>query len=433
MARRTIPLLIAFVVGWVLIISSFMPAFEGWGEDAAIGFDILAAIAFVLGGGNLLKVHASKVKKQIPGWGYSTVTLFFFILTLGVGLLKIGGIPSKKYPFGLQISNPQNPLVWLIESERYHVASLADGEALVIGSADGSDLQLTAPGVAPQHCQITRKGDGYELTDLGSAMGTYLGASRVEGTLTLEPGDRFRVGTVGDPIVAFRTGDSLLYQVPRPDDPDAPLPIHGGSSAHIHLMGNAVGGSRQYLDFHGDGVQLHVGDAPEPEEGNATRPPDSGGRVLAAGDTFSAGDLQLVFRPNGRLTGEYNERDKAWFWFLYQYAFKPLQQAVFAMLAFYVASAAFRAFRAKNVEAIILLGTAFLILLGRTYLGTWVTAWVPEEHSAWTVPNITVWIMQVINSAGNRAIMIGIALGIASTSLRVILGIDRSYLGGEGD
>ena len=44
--------------------------------------------------------------------------------------------------------------------------------------------------------------------------------------------------------------------------------------------------------------------------------------------------------------------------------------------------------------------------------------------------NLTVTIMKVFNTAGNRAIMIGIALGIASTSLRVLLGVDRSYLGG---
>jgi hypothetical protein len=40
-----------------------------------------------------------------------------------------------------------------------------------------------------------------------------------------------------------------------------------------------------------------------------------------------------------------------------------------------------------------------------------------------------VFVMSVFNTAGNRAIMIGIALGIVATSLRVLLGIDRSYLG----
>jgi hypothetical protein len=29
--------------------------------------------------------------------------------------------------------------------------------------------------------------------------------------------------------------------------------------------------------------------------------------------------------------------------------------------------------------------------------------------------------------------MIGIALGMAATSLKVLLGVDRSYLGSEGD
>ena len=86
---------------------------------------------------------------------------------------------------------------------------------------------------------------------------------------------------------------------------------------------------------------------------------------------------------------------------------------MFAMLAFYVASAAFRAFRAKNVEAILLLGTAFIILLGRTFAGVLLTSWMPESIAGLRIENLTVYIMSVFNTAGNRAIMIGIALGIA--------------------
>jgi hypothetical protein len=127
-------------------------------------------------------------------------------------------------------------------------------------------------------------------------------------------------------------------------------------------------------------------------------------------------------------SGEYRAQGNP-FWWLYEYAFKPLQATIFAMLAFYVASAAFRAFRAKNIEAILLLGTAFIILLGRTFAGVFLTAWMPEALSGLKIENLTVYIMQVFNTAGNRAIMIGIALGIASTSLKVLLGVDRSYLG----
>ena len=106
---------------------------------------------------------------------------------------------------------------------------------------------------------------------------------------------------------------------------------------------------------------------------------------------------------------------------------------MFAMLAFYVASAAFRAFRAKNLEAILLLGTAFIILLGRTFAGVTLTSWLPESVAGLKIDNMTVTIMTVFNTAGNRAIMIGIALGISATSLKVLLGVDRSYLGSQED
>jgi len=99
-----------------------------------------------------------------------------------------------------------------------------------------------------------------------------------------------------------------------------------------------------------------------------------------------------------------------------------------------VASAAFRAFRAKNIEAILLLSTAFIVLLGRTAAGVYLTGFIPEGSffSGLRTENLTVYIMDVFNTAGNRAIMIGIALGTASVSLKILLGVDRSYLG-SGD
>jgi hypothetical protein len=108
-------------------------------------------------------------------------------------------------------------------------------------------------------------------------------------------------------------------------------------------------------------------------------------------------------------------------------------QTTFAMWAFYNASAAFRAFRARNVESVLLLGTAFLILLGRTFVGTAITSPLPEEGfwSFFQIPHLTSWIMSVFATAGTRAIMIGVALGVVSTSIRVLLGMDRSYLGAE--
>ncbi|MBC8174661.1 MAG: hypothetical protein H8E82_03300 [Candidatus Marinimicrobia bacterium] len=227
--KRTVPLIITALGGFVLIVAYFIPATQNWGEVAAIWFDILASIAFVLGGGNLIRIHLKKVSNKGAGWGYSLITIVAFLATLVVGLGKIGVHPSALY-------------------------------------------------------------------------------------------------------------------------------------------------------------------------------------------------------PNFPLSGEYRELGSP-FWWLYEYAFKPLTATMFAMLAFYIASAAFRAFRAKNIEAILLLSTAFIILLGRTFAGVFLTSWMPDFLSGLRIENLTIYIMSVFNTAGNRAIMIGIALGIASTSLKVLLGVDRSYLG----
>jgi len=143
--------------------------------------------------------------------------------------------------------------------------------------------------------------------------------------------------------------------------------------------------------------------------------------------------------PTYAWSGEYNQIGSP-FWWLYEYIFKPLQATIFAMLAFYVASAAFRAFRAKNFEAFLLLGTAFIILLGRTFAGIFLTDFIspaPLENATFLqklvgtlrLENLTAYLMDVFNKAGNRAIMIGIALGTASVSLKILLGVDRSYLG----
>lgn len=107
--------------------------------------------------------------------------------------------------------------------------------------------------------------------------------------------------------------------------------------------------------------------------------------------------------------------------YIYKWVFEPMSSTMFSLLAFFIASAAFRAFRAKTFEAGLLLVSAFLVMLGR----------VPIGKAIWEgFPDIANWIMAVPNTAGQRAIMIGAALGVVSASLKILLGIERSYLGG---
>jgi hypothetical protein len=113
---------------------------------------------------------------------------------------------------------------------------------------------------------------------------------------------------------------------------------------------------------------------------------------------------------------------------IYDQVYSPMSSAMFALLAFFVASAAFRAFRIRTPEAGLLALAAFLVMLGRVPLGNALTAWLPEDLRLGAVAE---WILRVPQNAANRAILIGAALGVMATGLRVILGIERSYLSGE--
>jgi hypothetical protein len=119
--------------------------------------------------------------------------------------------------------------------------------------------------------------------------------------------------------------------------------------------------------------------------------------------------LITLWGPSGRV-----------YTWLYDHIFAPCNSTMFALLAFFIASAAFRAFRARNVEAALLLGAAILIMVGRVPIGRAVSD---------VFPWLADWIIDVPNNAGRRAIMMGAALGAIATSLRVILGLERSHLG----
>ncbi|MBD3403200.1 hypothetical protein GF420_09920 [candidate division GN15 bacterium] len=113
---------------------------------------------------------------------------------------------------------------------------------------------------------------------------------------------------------------------------------------------------------------------------------------------------------------------------MFRYVYTPLTSTMFAMLAFFVASASYRAFRARNFEATLLLVAGFFVMGGRVPLFDLLIRWFTDYP---LFNQFADWIMTYPNTAGQRAIMIGIALGIMSSSLRIILGIERSHVGGQ--
>jgi hypothetical protein len=108
--------------------------------------------------------------------------------------------------------------------------------------------------------------------------------------------------------------------------------------------------------------------------------------------------------------------------FIFDYINVPTGSAIFSLLAFYIGTAAYRAFRAKNVEAAILLLTGCIVMLGRVPIGAKILPFTPS----WTD-----WIMSVLNVGGQRGVMVAGAIGFIAVSLRIIIGLERRSYGGE--
>jgi hypothetical protein len=106
---------------------------------------------------------------------------------------------------------------------------------------------------------------------------------------------------------------------------------------------------------------------------------------------------------------------------MYTQIIAPMNATVYSTLVFYIASAAYRAFRIRNIQATILLVSAVLMMLGRVPLGAMISP---------ALPGIADWILSIPNVAGMRGIQIGAAFGGIATALRVLTGIERGYMGG---
>jgi len=109
------------------------------------------------------------------------------------------------------------------------------------------------------------------------------------------------------------------------------------------------------------------------------------------------------------------------FGWVYNFMMVPLQGTMFAILAFFIASAAYRSFRARSREAAVLLIAAVIVMMGRVPLGEYL---IPLSG------DVSQWILNVLNASVRRAILIGVSLGAVALSLKIIFGVERSYLGG---
>lgn len=130
--------------------------------------------------------------------------------------------------------------------------------------------------------------------------------------------------------------------------------------------------------------------------------------LLLLGGLVGYGAVVLAQSPQGP--------GAAW---VFLHVLSPLYATMYGLVAFFITSAAYRAFRARTPEAVLLLAAAVVVLVGDTPLG-----------SVWPgLGQLAGWLLHVPVTGAYRAIQIGATLGALATGLRVVLGIERTHLG----
>jgi hypothetical protein len=113
---------------------------------------------------------------------------------------------------------------------------------------------------------------------------------------------------------------------------------------------------------------------------------------------------------------------------------QALEGTMFSIIAFYIVSAAYRAFRVRNAEASLLMAAAFIVMLGQVYVGQFLTNWLPTEGvlSNLRIETMSDWLLTRINAPAVRAVGFGLGVGLLATALRIWLSLERgSYFDRE--
>lgn len=123
---------------------------------------------------------------------------------------------------------------------------------------------------------------------------------------------------------------------------------------------------------------------------------------------------------------------------LYRNLVATMSAAVFALPAFLLATASLRVLRLRTASALIFAAAAFVVLVGRAPLGDAAARalldhdGLPHALRAFRPGAVAEWVMAVPQGAARRGIILGAALGVVAMGARVLLGIERAWLG-EGD
>jgi hypothetical protein len=106
---------------------------------------------------------------------------------------------------------------------------------------------------------------------------------------------------------------------------------------------------------------------------------------------------------------------------LFDYMMLPLGATVVTLMAFFTLSAAYRAFRARNWETILMLVVSVFVFL---YLAPILELIFPPTVQ------IGEWIINVPTKAAIRSVYLAVSVGVVVLGFRILMGRERGYLAG---
>ncbi len=316
--KRTVPIAIAFTIGLWFWLQYYVPSsFSDWTlTKASSWLKILVGIAYALGLYSLSHLHFKRIRRRVPGYGYS------ILVYLGLGATLYLGLAGE----------------------------LRKGLEIVFGHP------------VAHHRAVVRPAADFKA-------------------------ETFRTRWVAEGV---RLVSGELAS--------------GGRATHAYAFSPK--------DFDREAARKWLKAEAEKTDGKA----DDEAHEKAAFEAYGASGIVLASWQ------EYGEDGKGeganW---IYSYVYNAAAATMFSILAFFIASAAYRTFRARSWEAAILLVAAGLVMFGRVPISGALSHWFPD---------ISNFIMQVPQMAAKRGIILGVVLGSIATALRIIFGIERAYLGG---
>ena len=109
---------------------------------------------------------------------------------------------------------------------------------------------------------------------------------------------------------------------------------------------------------------------------------------------------------------------------------QQMDAAMFSLIAFYILSAAYRAFRARSVEATVLLLSALIVIL--SLMGLVQSSWdhlIDSSHvdalKNLRLDDIATWLKNTMQTSSIRGLDFGVGIGLLAMGLRLWLSLER--------